>query len=44
MTLILQVTGTVLFLLAGLNVGHPKVQLGWLGAALWGLSIVLGTR
>lgn len=33
--IILIVLGFVLLLLAGLNVGHPRVSLGWLGLACW---------
>lgn len=39
---ILLVFAFVLMFLAGLNVGHPRVSLGWLGAALAVLSVLLG--
>lgn len=31
--IVLLVLAFVLFLLAGVNVGHPRVSLGWLGLA-----------
>jgi hypothetical protein len=31
----------VLFVLAGLNVGHPRVTLGWLGLAFLTLALWL---
>ena len=37
--LVLLAFAVVLFLLAGCNVSHPKVSLGWLGLAL--LTIAL---
>jgi hypothetical protein len=33
--LVLYIAGLVLLILAGINVGHPRVNLGWLGMACW---------
>jgi len=38
--LILLVFALVLFLLAGANVGHPRANLGWLGAAAATLALL----
>lgn len=32
----------VLLVMAAANVNHPRVHLGWLGLALWVLSLLLG--
>lgn len=37
----LMVLALVLLLLAALNIGHPRVNLGWLGLFFWALSLVL---
>ena len=39
--LFLQVLALALLLLAGVNVGHPRANLGWLGMFCWLLSIVI---
>lgn len=38
---ILLVVAFILLLLAACNVPFPKISLGWLGLALWVLSIIL---
>ena len=38
---LLMVLGLVLLILAGLNVGVPRVNLGWLGLACWLLAVIL---
>jgi len=43
LTIILMVFAFVLLVLAAFNVGHPRVSLGWLGMALWALSILIGS-
>ena len=39
---ILMVFAFVLLVLAAFNLNLPKVNLGWLGMALWALAILLG--
>lgn len=39
--LIAMVLGFVCLLLAALNVSAPRVNLGWLGLALWLLGVLL---
>jgi hypothetical protein len=39
--LILMIIGLVCLLLAGLNVSAPRVNLGWLGLALWLLAVMM---
>ena len=41
MTLVLYVLAFVLFVLAGLGVGHPRAVLGWLGLAALTLTLLL---
>jgi len=43
LTLILMVFSFVLLLLAAFNIpSPPRLNLGWLGMALWALAVVLG--
>ncbi len=43
LTLILMVFAFVLLLLAAFNIpSPPRLNLGWLGMALWALAIILG--
>ncbi len=39
---ILIVAALILFVLAGFDIGKPKVHLGWLGAACVALTFLLG--
>lgn len=39
--LVLNVAGFILFVLAALNVGSPKFNLGWAGAACVMLAVLL---
>lgn len=39
---ILLVFAFVLLVLASANVSHPRLSFGWLGLALWVLSLLLG--
>lgn len=39
--LILIVLGIVLLFLAAFNVNHPRVNLGWLGAAVLALTLII---
>ena len=40
MSLICYVLAAVLFLLAGFNIGHPKVTLGWLGLFFFTIPLI----
>lgn len=40
--LILTVAALVLFVLAGLNLSHARVQLGWLGLACLTVALLAG--
>lgn len=42
LSLILMVFAFVCLTLAALNVGHPRITLGWLGMAFWALADLLG--
>ena len=42
MNLICLIVALVLFILAGINVGHPRVSLGWLGLAFYIASMLVG--
>lgn len=42
LSLILMVFAFVLLVLAAAGVNHPRVNLGWLGMALWALTLLLG--
>jgi len=39
--LILYIVAAVLLVLAGFNVGHPRISLAWLGMALWLIAYAL---
>ena len=44
LTLSLMVVAFVLLLIEALKIGNERVSFGWLGLALWALSIILSGR
>ena len=44
LTLSLMVVAFVLLLVEALKIGNSRVSFGWLGLALWALSLILAGR